>query len=56
MNISEIINLLFGIVGVSSMITSALPNKNEKGKRIHNTLLKVLNVLAFNFGNAKNKE
>lgn len=56
MSIKDVIAIITSVVTVSAMITSALPNKNEKGKRIHNYILDFLNVLAFNFGNAKNKE
>lgn len=56
MDIMTILGILSAIVSTSSMITSALPNKNKKGERIFATANKILNILAFNFGNAKNKE
>lgn len=44
------------IVTISAGISAALPNKNKRGERVFKTLNKILNVLAFNYANAKNKE
>lgn len=56
MNIQDILTTLTSIVTISAMVSAALPNKNKKGERLFATANKILNVLAFNFANAKNKE
>lgn len=56
MDIMSIINAISWIISISAGVTSVLPNKNEKAKRGYNVVRSILDVLAFNFGHAKNKE
>ena len=55
-DILNILKIASSIISVSAMVSAALPNKNKKGERIFNSANKILNMLAFNFANATNKE
>jgi hypothetical protein len=44
------------VISIGAMVASALPNKNKKGERVFETANKILNVIGFNFGFAKNEE
>lgn len=54
--IEKIIQIATALISVSAGITAILPNKNEKGKRVHKIMFDILNIFALNVGNAKNKE
>lgn len=56
MDILSILKILSAVTTVSAMVSAALPNKNKQGERVFATINNILNVLAFNFGNAKNEE
>lgn len=56
MDILTILKLISGIISTSAMVSACLPNKNKKGERAFSLANKILNVLAFNFANAKNEE
>lgn len=51
-NASNLLQILFGLVGVFAVI--ATMTKNESDNKVADVLLKTINVLGGNFGNAKN--
>ena len=56
MDIMSILNVVSWVVSICSGVSAVLPNKNAEGKRVFGTIRSILNVLALNVGNAKNKE